>query len=233
MHFSAPEIQYDTIYRKSNAFPFRYKSKYSIYGFGDYDCPIEYADACNEHYLLHVAHDISVTTISIDTTLCQGRVFEYEGAEYTADTAWVDTIDIDADTRKIVSLHVSFAAPEIQYDTLHVKSTELPYLYRGQYTIPAGGYGDYDILIENPNECTERYLLHVSHATSTIYTAVDTTLCQGRSFMHNGQAYTSAITLVDSAWLNIDTFCICTTNVYFTAPEIQYDTILVQSTDLP
>ena len=232
--FAAPEAQPDTLALYTTDLPYLYRNQATITKFGDYDLTIRTSGECDERYALHVCHRTDTTRLTIDTTLCQGRIYPYgEVLFITRDTAFVDTIQINADTLQITSIHVFFTQPEPQYDTLHLKSTDLPYLYRGQYTIPAGGYGDYDILIENPNECTERYLLHVSHATSTIYTTVDTTLCQGRVFMHNGQAYTSTITLVDSAWLNIDTFRICTTNVYFTEPEIQYDTILVQSTDLP
>ena len=232
--FAAPEAQPDTVALYTTDLPYLYRNQATITKFGDYDLTIRTSGECDERYALHVCHRTDTTRLTIDTTLCQGRIYPYGEALFiTRDTAFVDTLQINADTLQITSIHVFFTQPEPQYDTLHLKSTDLPYLYRGQYTIPAGGYGDYDILIENPNECTERYLLHVSHATSTIYTTVDTTLCQGRVFMHNGQVYTSTITLVDSAWLNIDTFRICTTNVYFTEPEIQYDTILVQSTDLP
>ena len=233
VHFTAPEIQYDTIYCKTTDFSFRYRKKATISDFGDYEVLIEYSDACDELYYLHVGHDITYRTSTIDTTICEGRIFEYKGVEYLSDTLLIDTVDVNADTRAITIVHVSFIAPEVQYDTLQVFSTDLPLLYREQYTIPADGYGDYDITIHHDGECDERYLLHVEHKIAVRTNTIDTTLCQGRVFEYQGMSCSTDTCWVDTVDVNIDTREITSINVSFTAPEIQYDTLLVFSTDLP
>ena len=233
VHFSAPEIQYDTIYCKTNAFPFRYRSKLTINNFGDYELLIQYSNACNELYHLHVGHAITYRTSTLDTTVCQGQVFEYKGIQCISDTLLLDTVDINADTREVISVYVSFTAPEVVYDTLHLYSTDLPLLYRDQYTIPADGYGDYDITIHHAGQCDERYLLHVAHKVDVRMSTIDTTLCQGRVFEYKGIQCISDTAWIDTVDVNVDTREIISIHVSFAAPEVQYDTLHVYSTDLP
>ena len=162
--------------------------------------------------------------------LCQGKVFTYNGVSYTSATAFVDTIQRDVDTYVITSVSVDFVAPEAMADTLALKQTELPYLYRGQETISA--FGNYDLTIHTAGECDERYLLHVYHAIDTLYQNIDTTLCEGRIFTYDEVEYTLPITLVDSNWLNADTWQITTIQISFTEPEMEYDTVVVKTDDL-
>lgn len=234
VYFAEPEIQYDTLLLKSYDLPYRYRSQYTIPadGFGDYDFTLHFKNNCDERYLVHVAHDITTYTNIIDTTVCQGRTFTYNQIEYSADTTLVDTLWIDNDTRDINIVNLYFAAPELQYDTLRVQSTDLPMLYREQFTIPAGGYGDYDIVIHNDGMCDEHYLLHVEHETLIYMNSIDTTLCQGRIFEYNGIPYTADTTFMDTGWLNEDVWKQIQVTVTFTAPEMEYDSVIVPTAEL-
>lgn len=234
VYFAEPEIQYDTLLLKSYDLPYRYRSQYTIPadGFGDYDFTLHFKNNCDERYLVHVAHDITTYTNIIDTTVCQGRTFTYNQIEYSADTTLVDTLWIDNDTRDINIVNLYFAAPELQYDTLRVQSTDLPMLYREQFTIPAGGYGDYDIIIHNDGMCDEHYLLHVEHETLIYMNSIDTTLCQGRIFEYNGVEYTVDTTFMDTGWLNEDVWKQIQVTVTFTAPEMEYDSVIVPTAEL-
>ncbi len=234
VYFAEPEIQYDTLLLKSYDLPYRYRSQYTIPadGFGDYDFTLHFKNNCDERYLVHVAHDITTYTNIIDTTVCQGRTFTYNQIEYSADTTLVDTFWIDNDTRDINIVNLYFAAPELQYDTLRVQSTDLPMLYREQFTIPAGGYGDYDIIIHNDGMCDEHYLLHVEHETLIYMNSIDTILCQGRIFEYNGIPYTADTTFMDTGWLNEDVWKQIQVTVTFTAPEMEYDSVIVPTAEL-
>ena len=106
----------------------------------------------------------------------------------------------------------------------------MPYTYRGQETITA--FGDYDLTIRTSGECDERYLLHVYHDIDTLYTNIDTTLCEGRIFIHNELEYTQPAILLDSSWLNMDTWQITTIDIAFTTPDMEYDTIVVKTEEL-
>ena len=143
----------------------------------------------------------------------------------------VDTLQLDADTYQILTIQVSFFAPDIQPDTLSLKTTDLPYTYREQYMVE--DFGEYDVLIHTPGTCDERYLLHVSHAIDTLTQSLDSTLCQGKTYLYNGMEYSSDMTLVDTLQLDADTYQILTIQVAFTAPDIQPAPLSLKTTDLP
>ena len=199
--------------------------------FGEYDVLIHTPGTCDERYLLHVSHAIDTLTQSLDSTLCQGKVYTYEGVEYTTDITLVDTLQLDADTYQILTIHVAFTAPDIQPDTLSLKTTDLPYTYREQYTVD--NFGEHDVLIHNPGSCDERYQLQVLHDVDTLTQSLNTTLCQGKTYLYNGVEHTTDTTLIDTLQLDADTYQILTIQVAFTAPDIQADTLSLKTTDLP
>ena len=204
----------------------------TIKEFGTYDTePYDNYTWCKERLHLQVIHDIDTLYEAVSETLCQGKVFTYNGVEYTADVTFVDTLQRDADTYVITSVSVTFTAPEATPDTLALKQAEFPYLYRGQETI--NSFGDYDFTIHTAGECDERYLLHVYHAIDTLYETINETLCQGKLFTYKGIDYTSNTTFVDTAILNVDTCVITSVSVVFTAPDISPDTLGLKHSDLP
>ena len=228
--FTAPEAIPDTLALKQAALPYTYRGQETIKAFGDYDLTIRTSGECDERYLLHVYHAIDTLYETVSETLCQGKVFTYNGVEYTSSTTFADTLQRDADTYIITSVSLTFTAPEAVTDTLALKQTALPYLYRGQEPITT--FGDYDLTIRTSGECDERYLLHVYHDIDTLYTNIDTTLCEGRIFTYKEVEYTQPAILLDSSWLNMDTWQITTIDIAFTTPDMEYDTIVVKTDDL-
>ena len=228
--FTAPEAVSDTLALKQAELPYTYRGQETITTFGDYDLTIRTSGECDERYLLHVYHAIDTLYETVSETLCQGKSFTYNGVTYTSSTTFADTLQRDADTYVITSVSVTFTAPEAVSDTLALKQAELPYTYRGQETITT--FGDYDLTIRTSGECDERYLLHVYHDIDTLYTNVDTTLCEGRIFTYKEVEYTQPAILLDSNWLNMDTWQITTIDIAFTTPDMEYDTIVVKTEEL-
>ena len=228
--FTAPEAIPDTLALKQAALPYLYRGQETITTFGDYDLTIRTSGECDERYLLHVYHAIDTLYETISETLCQGKSFTYNGVTYTSSTTFADTLQRDADTYIITSVSLTFTAPEAIPDTLALKQAELPYTYRGQETITT--FGDYDLTIRTSGECDERYLLHLYHDVDTLYMNIDTTLCEGRIFIHNELEYTQPAILLDSNWLNMDTWQITTIDIAFTTPDMEYDTIVVKTEEL-
>ena len=229
--FTAPELQYDTLSLKTTDLPYTYRQQYTVDTFGEHNVLISIPGSCDELYKLYVSHDIDTTYQTIDTTLCQGKSYTHNGVEYTTDITLVDTLQLDPDTYQVLTIQVAFTAPELQYDTLSLKTTDLPYTYRQQYTVDT--FGEHNVLISIPGSCDELYKLYVSHDIDTTYQTIDTTLCQGKSYTHNGVEYTTDITLVDTLQLDPDTYQVLTIQVAFTAPELQFDTLSLKTTDLP
>ena len=229
--FLAPDIQLDTISLKTTELPYTYRNKYTVDNFGEHDVLIHNPGSCDERYQLLVLHDIDTTYQIVDTTLCQGKVYTYGGVGYTADITLVDTLQLDADTYQILTIQVVISKPDIQYDTISLKTTDLPYTYREQYVVDT--FGEYDVLIKTQGSCDEVYKLYVSHDIDTTYQTVDTVLCQGKVYTYDGVGYTTDITLVDTVEQDADTYQVQNIQVTFTAPELQYDTLSLKTTDLP
>ena len=188
--------------------------------------------ACDERYQLSVLHDIDTTYQTLDTTLCQGKAYLYNGVEYTTDTTLIDTLQLDADTYQILTIQVAFTAPDLQMDTLSIKTTDLPYTYREQYTVET--FGDHDVLIHTPGTCDERYQLQVLHDIDTLVLEADTFLCYGNTFVFETQEYQVDTVLQSTSWLNDDILQIDILNISFATQPIElYDTLLLAPTELP
>jgi hypothetical protein len=190
----------------------------------EFDVLIHTLGSCDEHYRLYVYHDIDTLYETVSETLCLGKVFTYKEVDYTSTTSFVDTTMYNADTCIITSVSLTFTAPEAIPDTLYLKTTDMPYTYRGlQDTITA--FGNYELTIHQADACDEHYLLHVYHSIDTLYLSIDTILCEGRIFNFEEQQYTTSTTLYDSTWLNDDTWQFTTLDLAFAMPEMEYDTI--------
>ena len=228
VNFRAIETQYDTLALRAADLPYDYRGE-QITGFGQYDLTIENIGVCDEHILLNVVHLTTTITTEQDTTLCEGKAFEHNGVLYNEPTTIVDSAWVNQDTFQITTTRVHFVALETQYDTLALRTTDLPYDYRG---VPIADFGEYNLTIHNAGDCDEHILLSVEHLTVTITEERDTTLCEGKIYEHNGSSYFEPTTIVDSVWMNQDTLLIATTNLHFVMPDVEYDTIFVTAAEL-
>ena len=144
----------------------------------------------------------------------------------------IASLYLDADTYQILTTNLWFTAPEQQYDTLGLKTTDLPYTYRGQYEV--ADFGNHDVLISYPNTCDEHYQLLVLHDIDTLVYETDTLLCYGKVFVQDSIEYLVDTTLQTVSWLNADTLQIDVLNLYFaTLPDEIYETILLEPSELP
>lgn len=166
------------------------------------------------------------TAVYTDTTVCQGMGVQMEDTLLTETTTYpVDTVFLHTNQYRVNYLNVIVVEPETQPDTLAFKYSQQPYIYRGQHTISKPG--DYDITIHTSGQCDERYALHVYHDIDTLVNVVDTFLCYGASYEHEGKKYQKNTSFAKTDWKNQDTLILDTLNVYFaTTPDIVYDTIM-------
>ena len=144
----------------------------------------------------------------------------------------VDTLQLDPDTYQVLTIQVAFTAPELQFDTLSLKTTDLPYTYRQQYTVDT--FGEHNVLITISGSCDELYNLYVSHDIDTLIIEADTFLCYGNTFVYEEQEYQADTLLQTISWLNADTMQIDILSVSFATQPIElYDTLLLAPTELP
>lgn len=229
VHFVVNEMRYDTLYLAYGDLPHIYKEVAEIRQLADTVVTL-LIDGCDGDVQLHIEHKYTTIVEERDTTLCQGVDYVHKGVSYSESGSVTDSVRIDRDTYQITTTRFYFAAPEAQYDTLLLRAADLPYDYRGQQLTD---FGDYEIQIHIDGECDEYVLLNVKHVTTTVTAEQDTTLCRGMAYEHNGASYFEQTVIIDSVWINLDTLSIITTNVYFAAPETQYDTLALYTTDLP
>ena len=216
---TTPEIVHDTISVNDD--------KYGQY-FNTGDFSFTYTNTitrCVDSILLHVQPNTDGVNYSydyIDVELCQGLVYDHYGDPYTSsvvisDSLWNSNFDC-----RIEVTTVTFIPPTPYYDTISIKSTALPYNYHGQKLTE---FGTHDITIHEDGECDERYVINLVHDIDTLRQTVDTALCQGTAFVHNGISYTQPVSLVEREWRDADTYVITTIQVSFKQPVKTSQTI--------
>lgn len=234
LHFaSTPDIVHDTImqneskygktFNESGSFRFTYTNP---------------STHCVDSIILIVKSnsesDIQYDYYYIDTTLCQGMEYEdYYGNVYTTSIVLYDSIwRIQNKYCEIEITTITFTKPEIQYDTISLKTTQLPYQYN-KYCI-VDTFGVYDYTTHVTGTCDERYQLSVLHDLDTLVLETDTFLCYGNIFVYETQEYSEDTVLQSTSWLNADTLQVDILNVIFAPQPIQlYDTLSLESAQLP
>ena len=217
---TTPDIIYDTINVGER--------KYGRYFNTEGDFSFTYTNAttrCVDSIILHVQPNlggVNYTYDYIDVERCQGVVYDHYGDLYTSSVVIRDSIWFSESECLIEVTTITFIPPTPYYDTISIKSTALPYNYHGQ---KINEFGTHDITVHVEEECDERYILTLVHDIDTIYQSIDTTLCQGTPFLHDGVEYTQPVTLVDTQWRDDDTYVITTINVAFIAPTYTYESI--------
>lgn len=167
---AAPEPQRDTVRVKAAQLPMVYRNQEYIArgGYGNYDFTIHTVGQCDERYLLCVEHLTTHTSVTIDTTICEGKTFELNGLTYSRDTAMQSAGWIDEDTYADMDIRVSFSAPETEYDTVYVSPATMAegYFYEDANRW-INAYGDYSCTITGKNQCTRQVELAVREQIST------------------------------------------------------------------
>ena len=210
---TTPEIVYDTISVNERKYGRYFDTE------GDFTfTAVNTTSGCVDSIILHVQPSLDGVTYTyeyFDEELCQGLVYDYYGDTYTSSVVIRDSMWMSNDECTIFVTTVTFIPPTPYYDTISIKSTALPYNYHGKKITE---FGTHDITIHEEGECDERYVLTLVHDIDTLYQTVDTALCQGTAYEHNGISYTQPVSLVDKVWQDADTYVITTTHVHFKQP---------------
>lgn len=230
-----PEPQYDTLFLRAAQLPYIYRTKIiQREGWGDHDFTIHYPDQCDERVLLHVVHKIDTIFTVVDDTLCVGKTATYSGVTYSTDTVINDSIWANADTWEIRDITLHFAEPDIEYDTISVapsKMTDRGFYYSALNVMVQ--YGDTFIVKKANNKCTRYIQLHVDKNITVIEGDTLFVLCEGKTMTVNDKVYDRDTVVYDTLFLNKDTWQVGNISILFTAPEIEYDTLIVEPGEMP
>lgn len=236
LHFTAPELQEETIWCHADSLPFYYrgKSNLKISNFGTQTLTITDPtyQTCTEKVKLTVKQLWYEQNIDVDTVLCQGGRFGMSGAIKQNDTLYLVNTQ-DKTTKFHTYYHITYSAPELEYDSLLLHISRMPYNYYGTL-IPS--YGDTTVLVHQSGQCDRLVALHVEEYIYPItYDSVriDTTFCDGMSFRLHDSIYTETTQFVDTFWTSEYSvlYTMCSIHVVPTIEE--YDTVLVLASSLP
>ena len=226
-----PNPQPDTLAFRYAQQPYIYHNQHSITAPGDYDLTIHHPNACDERFTLHVFHQIDTIYQSRDTLICYGAIYRHEDNIYQNNISFGQSSWKNQDTLIIDSLHVRFATtPEILYDTISQNQSK--------YGKSFPQAGDFNFQYTNPNTfCVDSIILHVQPSEGDgkeyIYTYLEYTFCQGKTYNHWGDLYTSSAVICDTICEDEDVCEIEITTVTFTEPEQIYETLWLSQSDLP
>ena len=230
-----PDLQYDTLLLRATQLPYIYRTKIiPREGWGDHDFIIHQPDQCDEHMLVHVIHKIDTVFTVVDDTLCAGKTATYSGITYSTDTVINDSIWANADTWEIRDITLHFAEPDVEFDTISVapsKMTDRGFYYAALNVMVQ--YGDTFIVKKANNKCTRYIQLHVDKNITVIESDTTFVLCQGKTLTINGKVYDRDTVMYDTLLLNKDTWQVGNITILFTAPEMEFDTIIVAPGEMP
>ena len=188
---------------------------------------------------VHVTHDASYVgrviyrnTIKwdeqrIDTTICQGMALQLPDTMLRQSTVYPnDILFKNGDTLSATTYYLTVEQPEMQYDTLRLKASQLPYNYNNQI-IPKDGWGDYTYTFRQTNRCDNVVNVHVERIIIREETEVYDTICLGMKATYGGVTYDRDTVIRDSLWKDQDTWQVRDITIHFTDPETEFDTLAI------
>ena len=130
------------------------------------------------------------------------------------------------DTLSATTYYLTVEQPEMQYDTLRLKASQLPYNYNNQI-IPKDGWGDYTYTFRQTNRCDNVVNVHVERIIIREETEVYDTICLGMKATYGGVTYDRDTVIRDSLWKDQDTWQVRDITIHFTDPETEFDTLYI------
>ena len=231
LHFTEPETEYDTVMVspvRMTENGYWYENAGAMVMYGDTLVVKAEEDQCTRWIQLHVGLDTTPIVVTIDTTLCTGKIITFGNTICKSDTAFLDSVWTEPGLWTISNIAVHFTAPEVVYDTIRVLPTMMTpdgYWYeRGNASV---FYGDTLIVKEEEDQCTQWILLQVKQDSVIVKTDVDTTLCLGKTFALGYATYTTDTMFYGTVRIDEDTWLKGNISIRFTEPELEYDTIMV------
>jgi hypothetical protein len=94
-------------------------------------------------------------------------------------------------------------------------------------------YGDTFIIKKANNKCTRYIQLHVGMDIKIIEGDTTFVLCQGKTMTVNDKVYDKDTVFYDTLFVDKDTWQMGTITILFTAPEMEFDTIIVAPGEMP
>lgn len=179
---------YDTLYRYERQLPFFYRDYY-VNRMGEHHVIVRRDGLCDQTIELMVYHLTDTIDTQKSSEECQGRTITIGSETFRQDTTINYSEWRDKDTYQHVTHSLHFTAPELEYDTVSVLATDLPYLYEAANEI-VSDFGDHTFTITAHDQCTR--LVQLTLVEEEPITAVEQTEAQPKlpvKIFRNGTIY--------------------------------------------
>mgnify|MGYP007069839973 FL=1 len=232
LHFTAPEVEYDTINCHADSLGFYYLGMRSqqINRFGDYEVYFRRSGQCDRDIRLHVEELLYPIEIVRDTTICEGRRVRIDGKNYTRDTVF-STSAWQGKQETITTYRIHFTPAQLQYDTIYCYYDSLGFDYRGQ-KVTAFGTQTFTFSDATYQTCAERVQLTTEQLWYQDTVQIDTTVCQGLPFSMQGATEVKNDTF-EYRYQDLQTKFVAYYNISRAAPEAEYDSLLLHISRMP
>jgi len=121
---------------------------------------------CDSVTILHLTRTETIT-VNIDTAVCNGDAFYIGGNPYTLAGTYSQTIPASTGCDSTVNLTLSILPTYTVFDTVKITTAQLPYDYKGLYTVEAGASGYVNTIVNayTTSGCDSLIYLNVQIAT--------------------------------------------------------------------
>lgn len=234
LKFTAPVLEYDTLYLNKRQLPYRYEGKY-VRSFGDTTITITRTNTCTRKIRLQVIETklpLQYKSADIDTVVCRGMGLELSMLDtvVTTDGVYYDSIMIAEDTLLCIKYNLSMSEAERVEDTLFVMQREMPYQY---YDTLLRAYGSYDLYVTQEGECDKRVSLELQPLMEYIEQEKDTAVCHGKVVRVGELELTEDTVLTDTTDVSDYVKAVTTWNIHFSEPEAERVLLSAKESEIP
>ena len=152
---------------------------------GIYAFELEGESGCIETILNINATVIEVEEIFEDFTICQGDMIEYEGISYEIDSSGSYEFEIFHEfgcIEQLLTFDVTVITIEEDHQTFEVCGDEGGIIVINDESYEIDSTGIYTFLVEGESGCNEVELILDVTVFPTVYSEVDTTICEGQTY---------------------------------------------------
>ena len=145
---------------------------------GDYVYTTVAANGCDSVVTLNLTILPEVPAITIDTTICYGETYTWNGQTYSASGTYNITLQNTNGCDSVVTLQLTVLPEAVtETETVTIESNELPYIWRGQSYNATGQYTE--IVKYVTADCDSAiYVLDLTVLTTGAIEETDTIICE-------------------------------------------------------
>ena len=169
--------------------------------------------------------------VTMDTAVCAGTVFEFNGKQYLSSVNFIDTVEAENGCDTVYTVNLTVKDTSKEEISVNVYETDLPYTF-GDLVL--NETCDTFIVLESSLGCDSTIYLHLNVIEEGFeLVQTDTAVCFGSVFEFNGKQYLTTQSITDTVYTSEHTGTIYMIDLTVKEKNETYDTAEVYSKELP